>query len=97
MQQVAEFYSWRRVAERTVRVYDDVAASTRDDTTLARLRRVYKCVHHPWGYDMAPCMCFQNVLHSRIDALVMKQTVGTLFCAQVRPLVRQDLLLHSGN
>lgn len=38
--QVGKMYDWRRIAERTVRVYDDVMGSCRDDSTVARLRRV---------------------------------------------------------
>lgn len=44
---MAGFYNWRRVAERTVRVYDDVTASAHNDSTLARLRRAFKCVANP--------------------------------------------------
>jgi hypothetical protein len=41
--QVSKMYSWRDVAERTLRVYDDAAGSRRDDCMLARLARYMAC------------------------------------------------------
>lgn len=41
--QVAQMYNWHTVAARTVRVYDAVACSTRDDSLVTRLIRVHKC------------------------------------------------------
>jgi len=40
-------YSWRDVAVRTVRVYDEAAASERDDSLLARMQRYAAC--GPWA------------------------------------------------
>ena len=36
-------YSWHDVAVRTVRVYDEAAASLRDDSLLARMQRFAAC------------------------------------------------------
>ncbi|CAD7695753.1 unnamed protein product [Ostreobium quekettii] len=40
---VKTMYSWARVAERTLDVYDKVNVSTRDDSLFARLRRYHRC------------------------------------------------------
>lgn len=63
---VAGFYHWRRVAERTVRVYDDVTASMHDDSTLARLRRAYKC--GPWFGKICCCILAVDLLLLRLLA-----------------------------
>lgn len=58
--QVAGYYDWRRVAERTVRVYDDVFASRRDDSTAARLGRAAKC--GPWFGKLCCCILAVDLL-----------------------------------
>ena len=56
-------YDWRRVAERTVRVYDDVMESRRDDSTVARLRRVRFAPVPPAGFTgFSPPVPAQRVI-----------------------------------
>lgn len=89
--QVAGFYSWRQIAERTARVYDDVTASTRDDSTLARLRRAAKCALHSRSATNIPQFCCVAQLfiigptaRSRGCGAPPSAFVCTEFCSQNR-------------
>lgn len=67
-------YSWESVGERTEKVYDLVASSSRDDSTYATLVRHYKC-----GPIFGPLVCcFYMLLKAYIVLLEIVQPAADI-------------------